>query len=483
MYTKDEQKELLTLIFLTVQKVFSVYNYKLCNDCEAQEFNYKCTIRDKNEDEEYKKDSYILNENKLVGYFCLKNSVCEFEVLINRAKNCFRDLIFIIKNCIRTLKSIYQSFCIEAINKAGVAHIIEETIQNSIISIIIGEKHLNSFEFPLVEQFCELLERLSKWANRTYEGRKIPFSFLVDLNRAKKDAKIFQGLTDFLKDDASALITDGISSYISIAAKLEYKVVEYFDAEGDVNDDFPLVPYRFSSFGNMCIGKNKIGIILTVQGDILFIKGKKLVFAKRNGEWHRYDYEAFHETLFGDMPELHRVNQTIVPYEMENKNLSKSLLIDYRMKVKKIYLTCLDVAFARTGGCFAICLDENIKKIKKDINSFDLHRPFKHRKKGAKIDSKRYILEDIIVNKKTFDLLGRKARQELLGVDGATVMSTDWKFITTGAIIDNKITKSDEDLHGGARTKIAKKLSNYGVAIKISADGCIECYKDMKNIF
>ena len=136
MYTKDEQKELLTLIFLTVQKVFSVYNYKLCNDCEAQEFNYKCTIRDKNEDEEYKKDSYILNENKLVGYFCLKNSVCEFEVLINRAKNCFRDLIFIIKNCIRTLKSIYQSFCIEAINKAGVAHIIEETIQNSIISNI-----------------------------------------------------------------------------------------------------------------------------------------------------------------------------------------------------------------------------------------------------------------------------------------------------------------------------------------------------------
>ena len=483
MYTKDEQKELLTLIFLTVQKVFSVYNYKLCNDCEAQEFNYKCTIRDKNEDEEYKKDSYILNENKLVGYFCLKNSVCEFEVLINRAKNCFRDLIFIIKNCIRTLKSIYQSFCIEAINKAGVTHIIEETIQNSIISIVIGEKHLYSFEFPLVERFCELLERLSKWANRTYEGRKIPFSFLVDLNRVKKDTKIFQALTDFLKDDASALITDGISSYISIANKLEYKVVEYFDSEGEVNDDFPLVPYRFSSFGNMCTGKNKIGIVLTIQGDILFIKGKKLVFAKRNGEWHRYDYEAFHETLFGDMAELNRTNQIIDSHKTEDKEHLKLLLTSYRMKVKKIYLTCLDVAFARTGGCFAICLDKNIKKIKKDINSFDLHRPFKHRKKEEKIDCKRYILEDIIVNKKTFDLLGRKARQELLGVDGATVMSTDWKFITTGAIIDNKITKSDEDLHGGARTKIAKKLSNYGVAIKISADGYIECYKDMKNIF
>ena len=76
-----------------------------------------------------------------------------------------------------------------------------------------------------------------------------------------------------------------------------------------------------------------------------------------------------------------------------------------------------------------------------------------------------------------------------MGIDGATIILTDGRFVTTGAIIDNQATKranegtKETEASGGARKKITMKLSEYGIAIKISADGYIECFKNRKHIF
>lgn len=368
-----------------------------------------------------------------------------------------RDISFICLNCLRVLKSLLNIYFTENVSEIEIYGCLEETIETSVIAIAVGKKQPFAYKTdPVVCAISHMIHSLNKWSYRTYEGRKIPYSFLVSLNNV--DIDNISKICEFLKDDASALLTDGITSYVEVSDKILYKVTPYYDAE-QTNDRVPLVPYRFSSFGNVCTGSN-LGIVLTVQGDILFIRRKRIIFAKRNGDWHCYDYDAFNEALFKDVPQMH---------------FDASL-------IKIIYLTCLDVAFARTGGCIAICNKDDVKNVKKCINSNDLHKKFY---KGTRKDFnyKRFILEDIVINEAPFYSICRKARQELLGVDGATVILTKGDVVTTGAIMDNKFKNAPDDLHGGARTKIAMKLSEFGVAIKISADGYIECYKNHIHIY
>ncbi|MCM1438714.1 MAG: hypothetical protein NC131_05815 [Roseburia sp.] len=372
------------------------------------------------------------------------------------------DINFIFLNCFRVLKQLMSAYFTNSISEIEINSCLNESIEMSIIAIASGKKikpterngYIPSNFDHVVRGISRMLRALNQWSNRTYEGRKIPYSFLLALDKIK--VRNIDTICSFLKDDASALLTDGISSYLEIGEDISYNVAKYYDAE-KLDKDMPIVPYRFSSFGNACTN-GKLGIILTVQGDVLFVKKKKLIFAKRNNEWHSYDYDAFNRALFKDVPEMH--------VDAMQKNA----------RIKMIYLTCLDVAFARTGGCLAVCVDDNVKELKKCINHNDIHVPF-NKKERVDHNYKRKVLEDVVINKTIFHELLRKARQELLGVDGATVITTDGQFITTGAIMDNNFKNELKDMHGGARTKIAMKLAEFGIAIKISADGYIECYK------
>lgn len=56
-------------------------------------------------------------------------------------------------------------------------------------------------------------------------------------------------------------------------------------------------------------------------------------------------------------------------------------------------------------------------------------------------------------------------------MDGATILDKNGDVISFGAIIQN-----DSGSYGGGRGAAARKLSNYGLAIKISTDGYIEVY-------
>ena len=56
-------------------------------------------------------------------------------------------------------------------------------------------------------------------------------------------------------------------------------------------------------------------------------------------------------------------------------------------------------------------------------------------------------------------------------MDGATILDENGYVISFGAIIQN-----DSGSSGGGRGAAARKLSYYGLAIKISTDGYIEVY-------
>lgn len=85
---------------------------------------------------------------------------------------------------------------------------------------------------------------------------------------------------------------------------------------------------------------------------------------------------------------------------------------------------------------------------------------------------KRAILKRLIAGK-TFDKLDRKLRSELLSLDGACIIGRNGKVQAFGAIIQN-----DSGSLGGGRGAAARKLSEYGMAVKISTDGYIELYLD-----
>lgn len=443
-----------------LNKIFAIYNYSInIKESDILENEVMSPIKD-NFAIKRAADRHALDLSFCItgsgGYFTsyyITHTICRKSLKKD-------DLNFIGNNCLKALKIFGNSY--KVVSPSVIIGVIDKTIETCIVSIMLGKAQPSSSPDGLVNGVSSILHRLNKWANRTYEGRKIPFSFIIDLNELPQSKHSLDSVSEFLQDDASALLTDGISSYITIGKSLTYHVVNYYDPE-QPDKRLPLVPYRFSSFGYMC-NAQKLGLILTVQGDILFIKQRKLTYAKRNGDWHFYDYDSFNEILFHDMPEI------------------KTQQPNADIKIKKIYITCLDVAFARTGGCLAICKDENIAEIKKCVQPADLHAPHAPLQQSDKHE-KRFFLEKVVVNDNSFDTLCRKARQELLGIDGATVISTDGRFVTTGAIMDNNIDISDTDVHGGARTKIAVKLSQYGIAIKISADGYIECYKNHVHIY
>ncbi|MDE6284496.1 MAG: hypothetical protein K2M17_02000, partial [Bacilli bacterium] len=344
---KDKSKD---IIIGLVEKVFAIYNIK--PELDENDIDFKTEEASKNRNKIKLSDKNILEldigirVNGEYKIYSLSKSI----VSPNKSPT-FRlidknidDINFIFFNSVRVLKQLLNAYFTNNISEIEINSCLNESIEMSIIAIAAGKKIIPTKKNNLlpsnfdhvVRGISRMLHALNQWSNRTYEGRKIPYSFLLALDKIK--VRNIDTICSFLKDDASALLTDGISSYLEIGENISYEVATYYDAEL-LGNNMPLVPYRFSSFGNACSSKN-LGVVLTVQGDILFVRKKKLIFAKRNNEWHSYDYDAFNEALFKDMPKMH-----------VDENQKNSI-------IKMIYLTCLDVAFARTGGCLAVCVDD-----------------------------------------------------------------------------------------------------------------------------
>ena len=81
-----------------------------------------------------------------------------------------------------------------------------------------------------------------------------------------------------------------------------------------------------------------------------------------------------------------------------------------------------------------------------------------------------------LIKGRKFQELDRKFRQDLLAMDGATVIGYDGTIIAVGAII-----KIEAGSSGGGRLAAARTLSNYGVSIKISNDGSMQGFKMDRN--
>ena len=223
---------------------------------------------------------------------------------------------------------------------------------------------------------------------------------------------------------------------------------------------------------SICYG-SRVGVSLTATGDILVFHDKNLIYAKHAGVWSRYSHEEIIDRISDNANELSDKTR------------------------KAIYLSALDVSFAKTGGCvvhldrnsgsnflrqineadilmesyydekYEICRDLSIIDPEKLDETHPSYEEFLNSSRSGKISNLR-----CMISGRKFADLSRKLRQELLSVDGATVIDNDGDIVAVGAII-----MIENGSFSGGRLAAAKTLSRYGVSIKISEDGQIQGFK------
>lgn len=420
------------------------------------------------------KPGFIVQENDYI--FFSTNSETPYKL------RCFRKIT---DDNLKLAKNVIISFFLVAehrMDQKGVSHKYYSTIhkennyelaiQKGISTWIIGENNEN------VEKLLSILER---WSVQTYEGKKVTMGFVINPKAKSCFDNTYGTFKDFLKEDCSAVFTDCIQSIVELDGQCEF--CRYLSiTEGDKIENCKLgkyLPIRFANVIQKYVIGSAVGIFLLNNGDIILSKNQEIRFVKRNLKWLNLSYEAFSNAL--------------EKFTKENK-IENSLIED-------IYASTLDVSFSHTGGIISIINDISLLTEKENdgfpilhkcdnmiekISSNELFQYFKKQNEEYISSSNKHLtvndndikkrvlkrtVLDNFIQEKTFERLDRKLRCELISLDGACILTTKGEICSFGAII-----KNDSGSSGGGRGAASKKLSRFGMAIKISTDGYIELY-------
>ena len=340
-------------------------------------------------------------------------------------------------------------------------------------SLIIEKAICKSLTNSSSKTLSLLLNEMTYWSQRTYEGKRTSLGCIVTRKKLGTKTNPSLHVSKFLEKDFSVLLTDGESSFMEISADGYISDYIYYAKQVDYS---LYAPYKHLKLATLCSG-SKIGLCLTEEGDVLIFKNKCLLFARRSGSWVCYS----HEEIVGKLSEQ--------AGEFE----------DVR---RAIYLSALDTSFNRCGGCIVHVNSQDSFNVLKHIDEADVHRKESYDYiQQYKIDQSffssleqntteiedfdKFLIEDKcaktatlikLIGGRKFQELDRKFRQELIAIDGATVIDYDGTILAVGAII-----KIEAGSSGGGRLAAAKTLSNYGISIKISADGTMQGFKMDRN--
>ena len=308
---------------------------------------------------------------------------------------------------------------------------------------------------PGEENLKNVLTTLKKNSSLTYEGDKM--IKIVAFKNCNEGGKC--DVETFLQNKYATPLANSNQTALLVNFS-NMKIVEYVNYTHKTNLDILNLPIEYVDICEALIQKEaKIIFILTKEGEILIINDKLLVLKYNNNEWKYVRYNNFNSLLY-------------------------NLGIEKQEHAQKIFNTIIDTSFLRTGGCFCIInnSETDVQQIKEIIKETDLHYGEVdcdvNSKEGAKHLSILSILTKKGNNKINFYKLNRKLRQELLGLDGATIIKKDGTLIATGAIL-----KLNCQGDGGGRTAASNELSKIGLSVKISEDGEISVFKKEEVIF
>ena len=323
-----------------------------------------------------------------------------------------------------------------------------------------------------------VIAELDKCARKTYEGHRIKFGIIINEYNNCQNKTSNLHYSNLFKKDFFCVMSDGIQSCVEIDKEgyiLGHVILEKLRFAPTI------CPHDHTNVAKYC-NEKRVGIILLESGEILLFKNRELMYCKKRGTWGSYCHDEIIQLL------SNRTTHTIKEIR------------------KQIYFTALDCSFAGTGGCLVYLnkdevsdalthidindiLDEKYFEMKKQQlieESRKLYNLGKPQPLADEITFNEYIeersltksacLKECIEGKK-FHELSRKFRQEIVGVDGATIIDYDGTIIAVGAIVQIEAGSS-----GGGRLAATRTLAKYGVAIKVSADGIMQAFiKDRKN--
>lgn len=422
----------------------------------------------------YYKDEFIYFKASNQSSICCKVAVGTWYSGVD-----FEVEIKVLKQIIKAYSTFFSSQ--NDIDSNHKELIYEYALQTGLCSALLGCDN---------EAIHKLINKLEEWSCKTYEGKKVPFAFLIDSKCSANEQDAVNYL-NFLELDFSATISDGITSIIELDAScslLEYKSICI--KKGVIGGKYKekIMPLRFAQILSNYVTGNRIGIFLLVNGDIILAKSGELLYVKRNNKWANFSSKRYINTLLDTA-------------KFKDNKRTRNLF-------SQIYATTLDVSFSHSGGIIAVV---NYKKLKKSgiINFMDdlfdsegnderefLLKKFKDLYKTRmkvleiplekektlnnefeKLFTKRQMIKKLLGitgdKKILFSTIDRKLRAELCGLDGATILDLHGYVIAFGAIIQNNSGSS-----GGGRGAAASRLSDFnGFATKISTDGYIELYR------
>lgn len=269
------------------------------------------------------------------------------------------------------------------------------------------------------------LDQLSAWSTRLYEGKPIAGAFGFETNHAGTGGR----LVEFCSKDFAALLSNG------------HDTIVVFDLTGQLVGhesvaNPPAVsryaPFRYAGMASWAVN-GRVALVLNRLGEILVFLDGQLVFSRRSSQWHLLTHEPVLTQMGG--ADNHGVRLAV-------------------------YESALDASFARSGACIGIVTSGHATHWKRVVKSKDDHM--------LPPTSVKAIALSAMVKNRKFQELDRRFRQEILAIDGSTLLSHQGDILAVGAIL--KISGGSSS---GARLAAAKALAKYGVGIKVSQDGGI----------
>ena len=303
----------------------------------------------------------------------------------------------------------------------------------------------------------EALSHLEFLSSCTYEGDRISAAIGISSLASGRGAKRAR-FADLLSTDYHKVLSNGVTTLIESDSQGHVRGIYDLDSvDVDVTKERPLCPSRFQRLAVWSSREKGLAFVLTRNGEILVFLRGRLEYVLRRGKWFRNaSTEMVRDRLRAYIPYVTR------PRHDRTAGTRRHLR-------SRILDSCIDVSFARCGGCIGVIdratLDENpLDEILTDGDRWDTSSD-----ELTKGELLRGFLHE------SFPTIPRNVRQSMLAMDGATLIDKHTgAIIASGAILRN----ISPDIEGGGRTAAAKELGRRGLGIKISEDGTISMYRD-----
>ncbi len=321
------------------------------------------------------------------------------------------------------------------------------SVKDSYVELIAGqclvEAIVESIDPTCKKLLLGILDVMGDWSAQTYEGQRIAFAVGVDKNSGEDSKAEF---LSFIDEDYVKVMTSGHDTLLVCNTK--GNIINHeslFESGGKaqlpLEEESRYAPTAYIPLSEWSVG-GRYSAALNESGEILLFKEGSLVFARRRGQWIFFTHFAY-------INGMGRKGQ--------------------RLGARKaLYQTMLDVSFKRTGGCLGLWHPRRMPG-SDSINPadrLDLPESPNHSRKNRFLRS--------VIGGRKFQELPRKLRQELVSIDGATVLLYDGTVLAVGAIL-----KIDGGSAGGGRTAAAMELAKNGVGVKISNDGKVTYWMDL----